>query len=183
MRVSDEFANNPGPNQDGIVRVEAKSTLGFMVGFYSRFRLSEFWDFRAEVNAAFYERSVAYFFQDGSSETKVVEAPMAEIPLMFKYRSKIRGATNFYLVGGIKPSFILSRRTEDDENLRVADTDLSVEVGVGMDVFFPYFKFAPELRFSRGLSNVKDNEDENPFTRPIRRLTTNTFAVIFHFGG
>ncbi|MDX2304819.1 MAG: outer membrane beta-barrel protein [Microscillaceae bacterium] len=188
-KFSDAYINTPNfipedsPVQSPLINVQPKSSLGFAVGFYSNFRLSEFWDARVQINAAFYERQLEYIFANGETITKVVESPMLELPLLLKYRSQLRGITGMYMIGGIKPAFVLSRRTEEDANIRPLSTDLSVEFGVGFDVFFPYFKFAPELRFSKGLVNTMDTSEINAFNQPLKRLTTNTFILYFNFGG
>ena len=187
-KLSREFVNTPGFNAGGdfsspLVSVQPRNTLGFAVGFYSNFRLSEFWDARLHINAAFYERQIDYIFENGDKITKVVESPMLELPILFKYRSQLRKIEGMYMIAGIKPAFVLSRRTDEDANIRPLSTDLSVEFGLGFDIFFPFFKLAPELRFSKGLVNVMDTEDPNAFTRPLERLTTNTFTLYFHFGG
>lgn len=182
-KFSDGFAQSPTAAANQVRNVFVKNTPGFAVGFYSNFRLSEFWDFRVHLGASFYEREIEYVLGSGETIQRIVEAPMVELPLLFKYRSRLRGIANMYMIGGIKPGFILSRRTEEEESVKIADTDLSLELGMGFDIFFPYFRFAPEIRFSRGLVNVLDDAEPNFFNQPLRRLTTNTFSLYVHFGG
>ncbi len=188
-KLTDEFINTPNfvpddlENPDVLVNVNPKASLGFAVGFYASLRLTEFLDLRVHTNAAFYERQIEYEFQSGEVINKVIESPMFELPILFKYRSQIRGLHNMYMVAGIKPAFVLSRRTDEEANVRPANTDLSIEYGLGFDVFFPFFRFAPELRFSHGLINTFEEEDQNAFSQPIRRLTTHTATLYLHFGG
>jgi hypothetical protein len=165
-----------------------KSSLGFSIGFYSNFRISEFWDFRTQVNAAFYQRRLQYQFgalgglpANFNSEI-TVESSMLEIPLLFKYRSQLRGIAGMYLIAGIKPAISLGSKKESDLAITTGSFDASIEYGLGFDVFFPFFKFAPELRFSHGLVNVL-NRNNNVLDAPIQRLSTHTATLYFHFGG
>ncbi|MCU0444537.1 MAG: PorT family protein [Microscillaceae bacterium] len=180
-------------NENGLLyrvdNVFEKSSLGFSIGFYSNFRISEFWDFRAQLNAAFYQRRLVYKFGPNnllpgiSIDTEVpVESSMLEIPLLFKYRSQLRGIAGMYFIGGIKPSIALGRGKTGDLVVGTSSFDASIEYGLGFDVFFPFFKFAPELRFSHGLVDVL-KRNNNFYDRPLQRLTTHTATLYFHFGG
>lgn len=186
-KFSDEFVQDGSFTPEGLnsalVSVEEQGAPSFSVGFYANLRLSEFWDFRVHTNASFYERKLIYTLASGEVITKVVESPMFELPLLFKYRSQLRGIKGMYLIGGIKPAFVLSRRTEEEANIRPLSADLSIEYGMGFDVFFSFFKFAPEIRFSHGIVNVLDRDEVNAFSVPLQRLTTNTFTLYLHFGG
>ncbi|MEO1652764.1 MAG: outer membrane beta-barrel protein [Bacteroidota bacterium] len=186
-KFSDEFVQDGTFTPEGLnaplISVEEQAAPSFAVGFYANLRLSEFWDFRVHTNASFYERKLVYTLATGEVITKVVESPMFELPLLFKYRSQLRGIKGMYLIGGVKPAFVLSRRTEEETNIRPLSADLSLEYGMGFDIFFSFFKFAPEIRFSHGLINVLDRDEVNAFSVPLQRLSTNTFTLYLHFGG
>lgn len=180
-QMTDAFAQQPDPT--GIISINPEAAPGFGVGFYANVRLGEFWDFRLNTQANFFERRLQYIYANGDSETKTVEGSTFEIPLLLKYRAQLRGIKGMYMVAGVKPSFALSQRKEDEENVLITGSDLSVEYGLGFDVFFPYFKFAPELRFSHGIHNVLDKNEINDFNRPLRRLSNHTVTLLLHFGG
>jgi hypothetical protein len=88
-----------------------------------------------------------------------------------------------YMVGGIKPGIEASgqRNVENvTDKLEVKDFNLSLDAGIGFDLYFPLFKFSPEIRFSRGLLNQLDNTT-NPLGAPLKYINTNTitFYMIF----
>ena len=56
----------------------------------------------------------------------------------------------------------------------------AADAGVGFDLYFPLFKFSPELRFSKGLLNVI-GDDASVFKEPLSRLNTNTIQVYLIF--
>jgi hypothetical protein len=176
------FAGSP------LTSLHEKSSLGFAIGFYSNFRISEFWDFRIQTNAAFYQRRLQYNYVGilpGLTEKNpeiTVESSMLEVPLLLKYRSQLRGIAGMYLIAGIKPAISLGSKKQNDLTVTTGSFDASIEYGLGFDVFFPFFKFAPELRFSHGLVDVL-NRNNNVLDAPIQRLSTHTATLYFHFGG
>ncbi|MCS6822630.1 MAG: PorT family protein [Microscillaceae bacterium] len=173
--------NHPLP--DSISTVIPLKSIGFSVGFVLNKRLKEFWDVRITPTVGFFERNLEYRFQDSSAapSTKNIEMTMLEVPVLFKYRSALRGRTGMYLVGGLKPGFVLSAQKQESLDLvRVGRSDLSIEYGFGLDIFYSYFKFSPELRFSHGISNMLIN-DRNPYSRTMKGLFTHNVSLYLHF--
>ncbi|MFP4089560.1 MAG: porin family protein [Cyclobacteriaceae bacterium] len=181
LQYADSFAG-----MDSLHSVMPDYSYGFSLGLIANFRLLEYLDLRIMPEVVFYENRVNYnFIQNGQSvvDQQLVEATFVEFPLLFKYKSKRWGNTRMYLVGGIEPGFEATGKKEDqdaDDRLLVRGSNLSLQAGFGLDVYFPLFKFSPELRFSRGIVNVK-NERENPYGAPIQQLTTNTVTLYLLF--
>jgi len=183
VKYADNFTS---PAFDSLHSVMANPSFGFSLGLIANFRLAEFLDFRITPEVVFYENRVDYNYTRGGQsfiDEQLVETTFVEFPLLFKYKSMRRGNTRMYLIGGIEPGIEATGRKDDQDDadrLLINGTNLSVQVGFGLDVYFPLFKFAPEIRFSRGLTNVK-NERENAYGAPIQRLATNTVTLYFLF--
>jgi hypothetical protein len=184
VNLTDDFLQGQAQDFNGIVNATPRNSPGIMIGAYSNFRLNDFFDLRFCVNGfSGYEFGLDYLYADGSKKSKTVEASMLEFPLLLKYRSQIRGIRGMYFVAGIKPAFLLTSRKDDDENVTVTTRNFSVDYGFGFDVFYDYFKFAPEIRFSHGFTNMLNKSEVNQFNRPLQSLTTHTVTVYLHFGG
>jgi hypothetical protein len=85
------------------------------------------------------------------------------------------------MIGGIKPGIEASgKKDKTKAELEVKGMNLSLEAGFGFDLYYPLFKFSPEIRFSRGIVDVLDNRN-NDFGLPLRRVNTNTITVYFLF--
>jgi hypothetical protein len=157
---------------------------GFSLGFIVNLRLTEFLDLRLTPEVAFYEHRLRYNFTDGSkSVDELVETTMVEFPILLKYKSMRRGNIRMYMVGGFKPGIEASGKKEIENasnQLEVKNLNLNLEAGIGLDLYFPLFKFSPEIRFSRGMTDVLDNK-ENKFGQPLRRVNTNTITVYLLF--
>ncbi len=64
--------------------------------------------------------------------------------------------------------------------LEITGGNVSLDVGFGLDIYYPLFKFSPELRFSRGMVNVLDNT-KNIYGQPLQRVNTNTITLYLLF--
>ncbi|MCU0398788.1 MAG: PorT family protein [Cyclobacteriaceae bacterium] len=168
---------------DTVYSVEPGWKPGFSLGFLVNLRAHEFIDLRITPKVAFYENTVTYRYTDETSRQELVETTMVELPFLIKYKSMRRGNIRMYMVGGIKPGIEASgqRNVENvTDKLEVKDFNLSLDAGIGFDLYFPLFKFSPEIRFSRGLLNQLDNTT-NPLGAPLKYINTNTitFYMIF----
>lgn len=179
LKYSDEFVSK---RLDSIQSIMTPVRLGFDLGFIVNLRLGEFFDFRATPKVGFYEYSVEYNLIDGSQLNQLVESTVVDIPLLFKYKSRRWTNTRIYMIGGIMPGIQASgnKKDENERKLQTADFNLSAEFGFGFDLYFPLFKFSPEIRFSRGLLNQL-REDRYGYSEGIESLHTNVFTFYLLF--
>ncbi|HRJ30331.1 MAG TPA: porin family protein [Cyclobacteriaceae bacterium] len=180
VNYNDKFVT---PAFDTLFAVTPEWKPGFSLGFIVNYRAHEFLDFRITPKVAFYEHSLIYRFTDGTSEKELVETTMVEFPMLVKYKSMRRGNVRMYMIGGIKPGIEASGKKEIEnvsDQLEVTPFNLSLEAGLGFDLYFPLFKFSPEIRFSRGIINHLDNTT-NKFGAALSRINTNTVTVYLLF--
>jgi hypothetical protein len=178
IKYSDEFVSD----LVDLHSVEADWRSGFSLGFIVNYRAAEFLDLRVTPTVAFYEHLLRYRFTDRTIKDELVETTMVELPLLLKYKSARRDNIRAYMIGGVKPAIEASgKKVEDNQKgLDVKGFDLSLEAGIGLDLYFPLFKFSPEIRFSRGIMDILDNR-ENEFGKPLKYVNTNTITLILLF--
>lgn len=164
--------------------INAAPNLGFTTGFIFSVRLNEYVDIRFLPAVSFFSRFVEFKRRDNRifNQLNRFTFSFIELPIMVKFKSQRRQNTRGYLIAGIKPSFeVGSRRDEQGaDELRANSTDLTVDVGAGFDLYYPYFKFSPELRFSFGLADLK-YPDMNRYSRSINRMSTYTVSFLMNF--
>lgn len=182
IRYSDKFVSQA---LDTLHSVEPAWTPGFSLGFIVNFKLAENFDLRLTPNvAAFYEHSLTYRFTDDTPVNKqTVETTMSELPILLKYKSERRGNIRMYMVGGIKPGIEVSGKKKLENvtgELEVKGVSVNADFGFGFEMYYPLFKFCPEIRFSKGLNNILDNTS-NIYGQPLDRITTNTITVYLLF--
>ena len=107
-----------------------------------------------------------------------VTSTVVQFPILIKYQSDRRRNSRVYMIAGISPSITASNRRSDPlrNQLRTLDSDLTLEYGVGLDLFYPLFKLAPELRFSHGLRNLLVDHND-VFSRSLQSVSTNSVTL------
>jgi hypothetical protein len=110
--------------------------------------------------------------------TQEITSTVINFPLLLKYQSDRRRNARLYMIAGLSPALTASTRRSDPmkNQLQAVGTDLTLEYGVGLDLFYPLFKLEPELRFSHGLRNLLvPNNDV--FSRSLQRMSTNSVTL------
>ena len=180
IKYSDLFVT---PAMDTLHSVSPSWSSGFSLGFIVNYRLTEFLDVRITPKVSFYEHKLTYLFTDDTPrKEELVETTMVELPLLLKYKSERRGNIRMYMIGGINPSIEASGKNTEDENgnLKIKGSNLNLEAGFGFDLYYPLFKFSPEIRFSRGISNLL-NDRTNDYGLPLKHINTNTISLYLLF--
>jgi hypothetical protein len=180
VKYSDQFVTQA---LDTVHSVMAQASPGFSLGGLVNLRLFDELDLRIMPKAGFYDHKLTYQYTDEQSQDQLIETAIMEFPVAIKYKSARRGNVRMYVLGGLTPSFELSGKNDvqsNTANLSVKKNNLTVDTGVGMDLYFPLFKFSPELRFSKGLINLI-GDDPSVFKDPLLRLNTSTVQVYLIF--
>ncbi len=183
---SQSFADSAlsGTTSGRILAINPVSIPSFTTGFILNLKLSQHFDVRILPTVAFYQRYLEFRFKTDSTVRQLQQSTFSfvELPILLKYKSKRRHNTRMYALAGIKPGLEVGAKRDEVDNsfLRVNTQDFAVEYGFGAELYYPLFKFAPEIRFSHGLANMMV-KDPNPWARSMRRLTTHTVSIYFNF--
>ena len=91
-----------------------------------------------------------------------------------------------YVVTGVAPMFDLI--TTKQGKLKNKPFNFMIEAGMGCDLYMPFFKFIPELKFCFGLGNLlqknrKDITDPSQliYTQSIDRTSVGMVMLTFYF--
>ena len=183
VRYADSFGVD---GFDSLHSVMPGNSFGFSLGLIANFRLADYLDVRVMPEVVFYEHRLDYNYANRGRATvdqQVLESTYVEFPLLFKYKSVRRGNNRMYLIGGVEYGIeATGKKNREDEEIRlpITGSNLSLQLGFGLDCYFPLFKFAPEVRFSRGLTNVLGDK-QNRYSDPLNRVVTNTVTLYLLF--
>lgn len=169
---------------DTLHSIMPKNTFGFSLGLIVNLRLNQFFDLRLLPEVSFYEHHITYNYINESQHNELIESTFVEFPLLVKYKSERRKNTRMYLVGGIEPGIEATGSKDPqlmEDKLIIEDANMSISVGVGLDIYYPLFKFSPEIRYSHGITNLLSPVNDNHLSEGINRLTTNTVTLYFLF--
>ena len=202
LRYSPEFLNPAVPANNAIHSIFPKFTPGFSLGFIGILRFHDQVNLIFTPKIGFYEYKVDVNYFDGASATLpntsntaalpglgyrseelVNEATMVELPVVFKYRSMRFNNTRMYFIGG--GSYLFNTKAQEEINLDpivTAKRDFTVEAGMGFEIYFKYFKFAPEIRFSHGINNLYVADKTAPEIRDaISSLRRKGVTIVLNF--
>ncbi|HEY9006364.1 MAG TPA: porin family protein [Ohtaekwangia sp.] len=179
LKYSDAFVTN---KFDTVHSVVPSWSAGFSLGFIVNYRLDDQVDVRITPKVGFYEHRISYIYTDDTPrDDQLIESTMVELPILLKYKSERRGNVRMYMIGGIVPAFEASGKKKTEERvLEISNTNLSIDAGFGFDLYYPLFKFSPEIRFSRGLVNMLGSST-GKYGEPLKRINTNTITLYFLF--
>lgn len=180
LKYSDYFVS---PDMDSVHSIMPRRKPGFKLGFIVNFKIAQFLDVRVTPTVAFSEYQLEYNYVGGEQFIELVESTGVEFPLLIKYKSQRRNNLRMYIVGGITPVIEASGRSsleEDLNRLQIEKWNTQFEVGFGFDIYYPLFKFSPEIRFAYGLLDVL-GPTVNDKSIGLEELKTKSISLYFHF--
>jgi hypothetical protein len=177
--------NAPAVYQNDTLRyIDPSWGPGFQLGVISDLRLNDYMTLRFTPTLMFSQRNVYYTFENPGRDTrKVVQVANVDLPLNIKWRSERINNYRIYVLSGMKYSIDMAsqeRVVEDVERVKLARHDIAYEVGVGLDLYLPYFKFSPELKFSQGIRNLLVPEIHQ-YSASLLGLQSRSIIISFNF--
>lgn len=183
----------PRPLQhDTLLVLDHVKQPGFNLGIVASLNMSDNLSLRFLPTLSFQDRILKYSFLKADGKTanfqKPIESTYLEFPLLLKFRSDRINNFAVYLIGGGKFGMDMASKKDVDNALdedivvKLDKYDYSAEVGGGVDMFLPYFKFGIELKTGIGLPNILV-DDATRFSNPIQSLRTKTYVLTFTFEG
>lgn len=180
---------------DSLIRLEVLPQSGFNLGIVTDLHLGPLFDLRFIPTLSFGERRLEYTFLENTGKpstvlSKAVESTYLDFPLNLKYRSIRYNNFAAYFVGGFMYSYdLISQKDVINAKSNIAETvikldnsNINYQIGVGFDFFLEYFKFSPELKMSYGVNNLIIN-DNTILSDPITSLRSKIFLLSFTFEG
>ena len=133
---------------------------GFTVGVLGALKLNKYFSLRLSPTIHFGQKHAVYHEQkSGADSTQVFKSTYISVPLDVKFAAPRYNNFRPYVIAGVNPMVDLTARKHDA--LRLKPFDIYLEVGMGCDIYLPYFKLIPELKFCFGLLDIiqKDRSD------------------------
>ncbi len=180
------------PFSDSLLVIDHVKQPGFNLGIVASLNMTDNLSLRFLPTLAFEDRILKYSFRKANGKVanfqKPIESTYLEFPLLLKFRSDRINNFAVYLIGGGKFGIDMASKKDVDNALdedivvKLNKYDYSAEVGGGIDMFLPYFKFGIELKTGIGIPNVLV-DDGTRFSSPIQSLRTKTYVLTFTFEG
>ena len=164
MNIQDlSIANNGLPyiNSNGITEYwyadVPEYTPGFSVGILGELKANDWLSVRLIPTMHFGDKKVVFKEQrSGKVVEQYVKSTFLSFPLDLKISADRFNNYRPYVVTGFAPVFDLT--VKKGKELLVKKTDVMFEVGMGLDLYYPFFKMIPELKFCFGLNNILEKK-------------------------
>ena len=167
---------------------------GFSVGVLADMRLSNHLNLRVSPTMHFGSKHITFhnlsdLDTEGKpkTETQDMKNTYLAIPVDLKFSAQRWNNVRPYMMAGVSPMVNLTSKSQ--EIIQLKRTDLMLEVGLGCDLYLPFFKLIPELKFCYGLSDridkshIADLKDDNKkmYANSIKSGHTKMIILTLYF--
>jgi hypothetical protein len=160
---------------------------GFSVGVLGDLYINPYFNLRFSPTVHFGDKKFMFVEQKTKEEfITSARSNYLTLPLDIKYSSVRLNNYRPYLIGGVYTAFDMGRKKGNP--LLFKGTDYGVEVGFGCDMYLPFFKLCPEIKFCFGLADVLEknrndlsNEPDKKYTQALSRATSRMIVFTFNF--
>ena len=155
---------------------------GISVGVVADVRLGAHFNFRFTPTMHFGAKHLVFknltdLDSEGnpSQTTQDLKNTYISLPLDIKFSGKRYENRRPYLIAGINPMINLTGKDQDIIQLKKYDT--FVEIGLGVDLYLPFFKLIPELKFCYSLSNSLNTKHADELTDSNMKAYANSVST------
>lgn len=173
-------------NNDSIRVTEGNSSVGVNMHMVTNLKLGDYFDFRFLPGFSFAQRGIEFtpVKSDGPPIERKLESVFFELPFHIRFKSEPYKDKRMFVVAGLKYSYDVQTNSKSRQSLiKIAPHDFQYEVGLGIQMFYPYFIFSPEIKFSRGLGNILLYDRGQNEARALENVVSQIFTISFNFEG
>ena len=204
MNLQDMELENVGPQtilqEDGTTKTQTivcdddKWNAGFSVGVLADLRLSKHLNLRFTPTMHFGAKHLTFYnMTELNAEGRLLEmtqdmkSTYISFPVDLKFSAERWNNYRPYVIAGVNQLVNLTSKNQDF--LQLKRTDTMIEVGLGCDLYLPFFKLIPELKFCYSLTNALDRshadelQDTNKrmYANAVRSTQTKMIVLTFYF--
>ena len=155
---------------------------GFSVGVLADQRLSKHFALRLQPTMHFGAKHLVFrHLNQTDADGRILEKSQdmkntyIAFPLDLKFSAERFNNYRPYITAGINPMVNLTSKSQDYVQLK--RYDMMLELGFGCDLYLPFFKLNPELKFSYSLTDAIDKGHADELTDATQRVYTNSVTA------
>ncbi len=158
-------------NDDTFINVSP--SIGFDVGLIGDLRLHKNINLRLEPGLSSNTKELVFTHIEGNAQDTLrkVNATYLRVPLLFKFSTDRYNNIRPYTIAGVSYDYNFSSNQDNpDDNeqgeFRMKKNNFSYELGIGIDIYLPYFIFSPSIRGIFAITDelVRDESESSPWT-------------------
>ena len=176
--------NKPG------VFVNVTPSYGFEVGLIGDLRLHKNISLRLEPGLSSNTKTLEFTNINGGDNVRIreVNGTYLRFPLLLKFNSDRLNNFRPYVVGGVSYDYNFSSNQDNpndnfDGEFRMKKSNFMYEIGIGVDLYLPFFIFSPSIRGVFAINNelIDDKDPNSQWTGPIDYFGTRGVFIKFAF--
>ena len=173
-----------------------ENSPGFSVNVLADLRLGKHFNLRVSPGMYFGNKVVQFRNSNGDPDSpepshwrqsQNIKSTYIVLPIDLKISSLRYHNFRPYVTTGVMPIYDVGK--ERNEQLKIKNMDFMLTVGMGCDIYLPYFKLCPELKFCFGLRNIlnknrpdlQDYPEMMRFTDSVDKIKDNMVVLTFYF--
>ena len=163
--------------------ISAISTPGFNVGIICDLKILKNLNLRFIPSLTFTQRDINFTSFENIEIIKSTESSNLDLPILLKYRSlRYKNMRPYFLLGSRFTYDMASKKEVEDINLfKLDEIDYGIEFGFGIDIYLPYFKLAPEIKYFYGFNDLSQLNNVELITSNIESLYSRTILFSLTF--
>lgn len=185
-----ELQNNgyvdPGSGEQWYTEVDNYQP-GFVVGVLGELRLNKYLGLRMQPSIHFGQKHLVFHEQLSCRDsTQNLKSTYLSVPIALKIAAPRYNNFRPYFSVGVAPTIDLTARKR--MALRTEALDCYIELAAGCDIYLPFFKLIPELRFSFGLRDILVHDRDDlvdtsllKFTKSLDKGHSKMITLAFYF--
>jgi hypothetical protein len=156
--------------------VKVTPAVGFNVGLIGDYRLHKNINLRIEPGLSSNTKELAFTHISGGPRDSIrkVNSTYLRIPLLLKLNTDRYNNIRPYIIGGVSYDYNFSSNEDNpddnyDGEFRMKKNNFTYEMGLGIDIYLPYFIFSPSIRGAFAINDelIRDNNENSPWTGNI----------------
>lgn len=156
--------------------IDVDPAMGFNVGLIGDLRLHKNINLRLEPGLSSNTKVLTFTYIPGGEKDSVrnVNSTYVRVPLLLKFNTDRYNNVRPYAIGGVSFDYNFSSNQDNPEDnsdgeFRMKKNNFTYELGLGIDLYLPYFIFSPSIRgvFAINDELVRDNDPNSPWTGQV----------------
>jgi hypothetical protein len=172
-------------DNDSILSVDDQSQPGFNLGLIGNWQFNRYFDLRFIPNMTFGEKLIQYNTISGIVDNRI-KTTYISIPVCVRFKSEPVNDLRVFVIAGLKYDYNIDQQVRppsEPNRIPLKKDGLSMEYGIGIQYFFPYFIFSPELKYSHSLFNMLDPNQSDLNRSALKGLYPRSLVFTLNFEG
>jgi hypothetical protein len=119
-------------------------------------------------------------------KVRKIESVFFETPFGVRFKSMPYKDKRAFFSAGLKYGYDVasnSNSRKGENIIKISPHEFQWEAGIGMQIYYPYFIFSPEIKMSRGINNSLIYNRSLSESKVLDNIVSQLFTITFNFEG